>query len=278
LIKSGDVSTHLGSLSQSIWSRLLIAGAVVVVFWLIYRLRVTQLARRIRSRMEQRARERERIACELHDTLLQDLQGLILRFQAVAERIPAEQEARAELEAALVSADAVVAQARGQAYDLRVDDSGDLCAALAEIVATTPLDPPIPVRLVVEGRARTLDPFAAAEVTRIVREALFDIAQYAQAPAAEITVGFEASHLAVRVRVYGRGIAEHVPAHTEQDGHFGMISMRKRADRIGGKLTINSSPDDGTEISLTLPAELAFSGRMARRNWISRLVRSSKDG
>lgn len=277
LTKIDDVSTPAGYFSQTIWLRLLIAGAALVVFWLIYWLRVTQLAHRIRSRMEQRARERERVACELHDTLLQDLQGLILRFQAVTERIPAEKEARAELEAALVSADAVVAQARGQAYSLRVDDNGDLCAALADIAATAPFDPPMQVRLVVEGRVRTLDPFVAGEVTRIVREALFNIARHAQAPATEIVVGFGTSHLAVRVRVHGGGIAEHVLAHAEQDGHFGMIGMRERADRIGGNLTIHSSPDDGSEITLTLPAKLAFSGRVARRNWISRLMRSSRD-
>lgn len=277
LTASGDVWTNLEFFPQPTWLRLLVSGAVLFLLWLLYRLRVMQLAHRIRSRVERLQNERERNARMLHDTLLQDVQGLILRFQAVAERIPDGEEERAEFEAALVAADDVVARARDLAYGQRIDDMADLCASLAEIVATTPLDPHVQVRLVVEGKARALNPHIAAEITRIVREALLNIAEHAQAPAAEIAVGFEASHLAIRVRDYGVGIAEHMLAlaHTGKDGHFGMIGMCERADRIGGNLTICSSPGEGSEITLTLPAKLAFSGPMRRRDWISRLVESS---
>jgi len=249
----------------------LIAAMAGLGLWMLCRLRAAQLARRVRSRSEERARRHERIARELHDTLLQDLQGLILRFQAAAERIPAEQGARAEIEAALLAADDVITQARDQAYGLRAEDMGDLVAALAEIVATTPFDPSIQIRLVVEGKPRTLDPVVAPEIARIVSEALFNIAQHARTPAAGITVGFESSHLAVQVRDYGVGIAGHVLAQGGKDGHSGMTAMRERAERIGGDLTVDSGPSEGTEITLTLPAELAFSAPMRRRNWISRL-------
>lgn len=265
------------SFSQS-WFQLLVAGSILVGLWLLHRMRMTGLVRRARSCSEERASARERIARGHHDTLLQDLQGLILRFQAVTERIPAGQEARAELEAALVAADDVVAQARDHAYGLCVHDMGDLCAAVAEIVATTSFDPPIQVRLLVEGRDRNLSPLVAMEVVRIIHEALFNIAQHARAHAAEIAVGFETSHLAIRVRDYGVGMTGEILVHGRKGSHFGMNDMRERADRIGGILTVSSSPDDGSEITLVLPAKLAFSGRMERRSWISRLLRSPKDG
>ncbi|MGO4780548.1 histidine kinase, partial [Lysobacter sp. 2RAB21] len=108
---------------------------------------------------EDRIAERERIARELHDTLLQGVQGLILRFQAVADRIPNEDKSRAQLEAALVAADDVVVEARNRVHDLRGNEgAGDLCAIIEELVAAVPFDPPIQVRIVAEGRMRDQHP------------------------------------------------------------------------------------------------------------------------
>jgi len=72
---------------QQRWFQLACALALVAALALVYRLRVRQVARSVRARLEERLVERERIARELHDTLLQGLQGLMLRFQAVATRI-----------------------------------------------------------------------------------------------------------------------------------------------------------------------------------------------
>lgn len=266
---------------QSIWFLMLCAGMALASLWLLYRLRVAQIAQRIRSRLEERVKERERIARELHDTLLQGVQGLILRFQAVTERIPAGDASRTQLESALLAADDVIADARNRVHDLRgPEGTGDICAIVRKLVAAAPFDPPIPVRIVVEGRPRALHPFVSAEVARIVREALFNVAHHAQAPSAEIAIGFELRHFAIRVRDYGVGIPDEVLACGHKEGHFGMIGMRERAERIGGSLAITSNPDDGSEITLILPAELAFSRHgPRRRHWLSRLLRrSSIDG
>jgi len=110
-----------------------------------------------------------------------------------------------------------------------------------------------------------LHPLVAAEIARIVREALFNIAHHARASSAEVAIGFEARHLAIRVRDDGAGIPEQVLVRGHKEGHFGMVGMRERAERIGGGITISSSPGDGSEITLTLPAELAFAKRGARR-------------
>ena len=73
------------------------------MFWLAYRLRMAQVASRIRTRLEERMGERERIARELHDTLLQSVQGLVLRFQSVAHRMPPGEPSRAFCNAASAS-------------------------------------------------------------------------------------------------------------------------------------------------------------------------------
>ena len=261
---------------QSVWFLLLCSGLALASLWFLYRLRVAQIAHRIRSRLEERIKERERIARELHDTLLQGVQGLILRFHAVADRIPVEEKSREQLEAALAAADDVVVDARNRVQDLRgIEGTNDLSAIIEQLVAAAPFDPPIPVRIVVEGKPRPLHPLVAAEITRIVREALFNIAHHARASSAEVAIGFEARHLAIRVRDDGVGIPEHVLVRGHKEGHFGMIGMRERAERIGGGITISSSPGDGSEITLTLPAELAFARRSPRRRraWLSRFLR-----
>jgi signal transduction histidine kinase len=251
---------------QSIWFLLLCAGLAFASLWFLYRLRVAQIAHRIRSRLEERIEERERIARELHDTLLQGVQGLILRFQAVADRIPCEEKSREQLEAALATADDVVADARNRVRELRgAEGTGDLCAIVEQLVAAASFDPPIPVRIVVEGKPRPLHPLVAAEITRILREALFNIAHHARATSAEIAIGFEPRYLAIRTRDDGVGIPEQVLVRGHKEGHFGLIGMRERAEKIGGGIAISSSPGGGSEVMLTLPAELAFAKRGSRR-------------
>ncbi|HVI58236.1 MAG TPA: two-component regulator propeller domain-containing protein [Luteimonas sp.] len=265
---------------QSTWFVLLCCALGLALLWVVYRLRVARLARRIRNRLDERVKERERIARELHDTLLQGVQGLVLRFQAVAERIPGGDKSREQLEAALAAADDVMVDARNRVRDLRGEGADDLSASIEGLVAAAPFDPPIPVRIVVEGKPRRLHPLVAAEVTRIVREALFNIAHHARATSAEVAIGFEARHLAIRIRDDGVGIPEDVLARGHKDGHYGMVGMRERAEKIGGAITITSMPSGGTEVTLALPTRLAFARRGPRRPaWWPRFLRGgSSDG
>ena len=171
-----------------------------------------------------------------------------------------------QLEAALATADDVVADARDRVRELRgADTTADLCANVEQLVATTSFDPPIPVRILVEGKPTLLHPLVAAEITRIVREALFNIAHHARASSADIAIGFEARYLAIRIRDDGVGIPADVLARGHKDGHFGMIGMRERAAKIGGSITISSTPGEGSEVVLSLPAELAFARQRPRR-------------
>ena len=244
------------------WLALFCALLVIPVLWGLYRLHVAQLTARIRNRLVERTKERERRACELHDTLLQGVQGLILRFQAVADRIPDEDVSKRQLEAALDAADKVVADARDRVQGLRGHETiVDLGERVEQLVAETPFDRPIPVRILLEGRARALDPLVAAEAAKIVREALLNVSCHARARIAEIAVGYDARHLAIRMWDDGRGMSAQVMANARKEGHFGMVGMRERAARIGGSLTISSVDGGGTEVLLTVPARLAFTRR-----------------
>ena len=100
---------------------------------LLYQLRFRQITARERRRLADRLGERERIARELHDTLLQDTQGLILQFQAATNELPVNNPTRARLDKALDRADTVLAEGRNRVLDLRVpaDTLRDLPDALA---------------------------------------------------------------------------------------------------------------------------------------------------
>ena len=88
--------------------------------WLcLYRVRMRQVAAQVRGRLEARLAERERIARDLHDTLLQGMQGLIWRFQAAADRIPPGEPARQLLEQSLDRADKLLGESRDKVKDLR---------------------------------------------------------------------------------------------------------------------------------------------------------------
>jgi signal transduction histidine kinase len=91
-----------------------VVGLVAGVAWLIRARRTDAFLRR---NLEERLAERELAAREMHDTLLQGIQGLILRFQAAAERIPHREPAREMMERALERADQVLEESRDRAND-----------------------------------------------------------------------------------------------------------------------------------------------------------------
>jgi signal transduction histidine kinase/ligand-binding sensor domain-containing protein len=245
-----------------------------VLLWLLYRLRVAQIGQRLRVGLEARLGERERIARELHDTLLQSVQGLVLRFQSVANKMPPGDQSRDLLESALKRADDVIVDGRNRVRDLRIAESpSDLRAVLEEAVAAAGFDPPIAVRIVADGAPRAVHPLVCAEIGRIAGEALFNIARHAKANSVEIAISFAGHQLSVRIRDDGVGIPEDVMATGHKLGHFGLVGMRERAQRIGGALTIESRPGAGTEVAVKLPARLAFADPAPDRWRLSSLLR-----
>jgi signal transduction histidine kinase/ligand-binding sensor domain-containing protein len=265
---------------QSKWFVALCAAVVLALLWLAYRLRMAHVAGGIRARLEERMGERERIARELHDTLLQSVQGLVLRFQSVANKMPSEGPARGQLETALARADDIIAEGRNRVQDLRgAGDKGDLPELLKERAVAAGFDPTIGVRIVVEGRQRPVDPLVAVELGRIVDEALFNVCRHANASAVEIVVRFGNRHLGVEIRDDGVGMPPDIAAQGHKPGHFGLIGMRERAERIGCSFSIDSHPDMGCAVTMTLPARLAFADHAPGRRWrlLSRLLRNKEE-
>lgn len=252
----------------------LCALAAAATLFALYLLRLRQLAARLRARLDERHRERERIARELHDTLLQGVQGLILRFQAIANKVPRTEPLRDALETTLDRAEALVIEARDRVQDLRSGlgaDEPDLPDAFARTGAELAEAYPAAFRVVVEGRLPALDSLRRDEIFRIGREALYNAFRHARARNIEVEIVAERERLRLRVRDDGQGIAETILDAGGKAGHWGLSGMRERARALGAPLNIWSRHDHGTEIELLLPLP-----QRRRWRWLTRLLPARK--
>jgi signal transduction histidine kinase len=214
----------------------------------------------VRGRLEARLAERERIARDLHDTLLQGVQGLIWRFQAAADRIPADQPARRMLEQSLDRADKLLEESRDKVKDLRASahDAAHLDEALAQECAQLAQLHPARFAVSVQGARRDLHPIVREEGFFIGREALTNAFQHAAAASIEAELSYGDAALFIRVRDDGTGISAAVLQAGEKPGHFGLLGMRERARKLGATLDVWSRPGAGTEVELRVPAHVAY--------------------
>jgi signal transduction histidine kinase len=238
---------------------------------LLYRIRTKQIRSQVRSRLEERLAERERIGRELHDTLLQGVQGLILRFQATAEVMPAHLPARRAMERTLERADVLLEQGRARIKGLR--DPSSALVALSEALAREGEHVKSyyegDVIISVEGLPRDLHPIVREEVLLIGREALGNASRHAHATRIEADLFYGDSELRMRVRDNGGGIETFVLRDRGTRGHWGLLGMHERARSLGARLEIWSAANAGTEIDLRVPAAVAYSEfwRPTRRSW-----------
>jgi signal transduction histidine kinase/ligand-binding sensor domain-containing protein len=255
---------------QTTWFYVLCGLACVALLAALYRMRMRQVAAQVRGRLEARLAERERIARELHDTLLQGMQGLIWRFQAATDRIPSDEPARRLMEQSLDRADKLLAEGRDRVKDLRptVVDVADLAQALAAEGEQFGQLHPAQFRVSVQGAPRDLHPMVREEGFIIAREALGNAFRHSGAKDIEAEVTYGDAALQVRVRDDGRGIGTTVLDAGGKAGHFGLVGMRERAKNLGGHLEVWSKPGAGTEIDLQVPADVAYRYAQVRSRYM----------
>ncbi len=257
---------------QSIWFLIILAVAMVAILWFLLRLRSAQVAAQMRSRLEQRLMERETIARDLHDTLLQGVQGFMFRVQAVANRLVEGTDERKALEQTLDRADDLVSKGRESVRDLRVHDGEeDLHRALQYAVDEALLDDAVDVQIVELGTPQTIHPLALKEIKAIAAEALFNIGRHAAAREVELVATYGRRTFKLRIQDDGQGIPTEVLDAGRKEGHFGLVGMRERAGVIGGRLAVRGLKGEGTMIELDVPSAVAYDRLVRRRSWISRV-------
>ena len=248
------------------WFLAACAIAFLALLWTIHRLRVRQLAHEFNMTLEARVGERTRIARDLHDTLLQSFQGLLLRFQAASNLLPGRPlEAKQRLDIAVNQAAEAITEGRDAVQGLRSSafETNDLANGITAIAQQLTRDlssrdsPVIDVK--VEGRAHNLNPVVRDEAYRIAGEAVRNAFRHAQAQRITVEIRYDKRHFHLTVRDDGKGFDEDV-IQGQAAGHFGLSGMRERAEIVGGQLEIWSRLGSGTEVELSIPGAVAYEG------------------
>jgi len=249
---------------QTAWFRASCGLAFLALLWGLYRYRLHQIAREFNMRMEERVGERTRIARDLHDTLLQSFQGLMLRLQVVDDLLP-HGKAKVELEKTLDLADQAIVEGRTAVYDLRssATTTNDLAQALREVGNELAAPGATTFSLTVEGPARDLHPIIRDEAYRIAREGLRNAFSHARAHHIEAELIYTDRLFRLRIRDDGEGIAPEI-LEQGRPGHYGLPGIRERAQQIGAKLTVWSGLGRGTEIDLSMEGSIAYGAPQGR--------------
>lgn len=238
---------------QTWWFRAALVLGVIGLLIHVARWYSRAAVRRARLGFEVRMAERERIARELHDTLLQGFHGLMLRFQAVALKVEPGSPVHDMIQSAMERGDDVLLTARERVHDLRSPaDADDLPARLEELAARY-RDSGLAVVLSVSGTLPPLESECVTEVLAIVKEALANAERHAGASTITIDASFSPRRMSVTVTDDGVGMPLDILAVMRREGHFGLIGMQERAAKLGGSVSIRLAQPHGTSVSLTIP-------------------------
>jgi signal transduction histidine kinase len=216
----------------------------------------TVAEQRGRQRLAATEQERARWARELHDQTLQGLGALRVRLSS-ARRSGQRGAVDEAVEWALEHVDVEIAGLRALITDLRppaLDELGAAAAieALADRVAGRGLHVDVDVRLAYERGETATRHIPELETTlyRLAQEALTNAARHGEATRASVEIHEDDSTVRLTVVDDGRGF----DVGTATEG-FGLVGMRERVELLGGALTVESSPGQGTTIHAALPSQ-----------------------
>ncbi|WP_369147378.1 sensor histidine kinase [Streptomyces sp. R44] len=203
--------------------------------------------------------ERERLAREIHDTLAQGLSSIQLLLRAAERVLPPDSPAAGHIGRAREAAQDNLAEARRFVRALSPPDleHGSLAAALERLCEPVEAGPYGPgagprVRFSVSGTPAELPTPYEVALLRIAQSALANTVRHAAASRAEITLSFMDASVTLDVVDDGRGF-DPASVRPSSDGGFGLPAMRSRAESLGGTFTVESAPDQGTAVAVSLP-------------------------
>lgn len=203
--------------------------------------------------------ERERIARELHDTLLQGVQAIALRLNLWARDPRLSADFRAEIEVLARQSRNIVIEGRDRIIRLRDEgDPIDFLGALEDQATSLAQGRAQVLHLQTAGRERALSPRVADEVLAIMREALVNAFNHSKGSRVTSTVNYGARHFMTCVADDGVGIIADTLAHDRHSVHFGLIGMGERARMLGADLIVRNRLWKGSRVCLRIPAAVAY--------------------
>ncbi|TXF99057.1 sensor histidine kinase [Massilia arenae] len=245
------------TMAQTWAFKLACALAFILAAYGLHRLRLRMAIRRLSRMFDARVIERERIARDLHDTLLQSVQGLIMHFRRIAMRTPDDAPTRPLMQEALALATEVLEEGRDKVGGLRTAQEGaDLAAMLDAHGRRLSAQHGVAFALEGEGAPRRLRAPVLDEVLAIGREAVRNAFLHAEANRIAVALRYGEREFELGVSDDGIGIDE--AGRAGRAGHWGMPGMRERAAELGASLDLDSAPGKGCVWRLRLPARLAY--------------------
>jgi len=237
---------------ETAWFRVLCAGLLAASAWAVYQLRLRQIRYRFALVLE----ERTRLAREIHDTLAQGFVGISSQLDAVAMCLPDETSpVRKYLDLARRMARHSLTEARRSVMDLRASalEGQDLAAAIEEGTRMWTAGSGVHVDVMVDAAAPLELPQEMEQhLLRIAQEAVTNVLKHAEASKIWVKLHMETRKLYLRIVDNGRGF-EQEDVFQSRGGHFGLMGMRERAERLGGELHLSSHPGEGTKVEVMVP-------------------------
>jgi len=243
---------------QTMWFRLLGLLLLALVSYALYLLRMRQYAAVMRARFNERLDERTQIARNLHDTLLQTIQG----SKMVVDQARSDFSDPGKMESYLSRLsnwlDRASLEGRAALESLRMANSGtgDLGGSIRRGIEELQSKCSLDICLSVLGTPSEIHPVIRQEIFMIAYEAIGNACRHSRGQSVMVQLSYERG-LRLRVSDDGCGIdAETLKAG--KAGHFGLAGMRERAQRINATLNILSDSGKGTEIALIVPGKMIF--------------------
>jgi len=243
---------------QTRWFYSLSVLGGLILLWVFISVRMWQMRKLLSARFDERLAERTRMARELHDTFLQTLQGSKLVADDALEHSTDPVHMRKAMEQLSLWLARAVHEGRAALNSLRssTTQTNDLADAFKRATEESRMQSRMDGFFSVSGHSKEMHPVVRDEIYRIGYEAIRNAYMHSNGTRLEVSLRY-GKDLAVCVRDNGVGIDPTV-ADRGRNGHFGLQGMRERAERIGGKLLIVSSPDSGTEVTIVVPAGIVF--------------------
>jgi signal transduction histidine kinase len=233
---------------------LVLAAAAVLA---IYQFRLRQL----RSRFQAVLDERNRLAREMHDTLIQGCVGVSALLEAQSS-IGNSQGSNGHdlLEYARTQIRSTIDEARQAVWNLRQNSShsaASLTPQLEGMSQQVSREFGIPVEFRVDGKPFGLDQSAMHDVLMVTREALHNAVLHGQARRVRVEICYDELYCRVKIVDDGSGF-DCTSLAASGNGHYGLIGMRERMERMGGAFVLKSQVGVGTDLEISVPRKTSL--------------------
>lgn len=230
--------------------------------WAVYQFRLGQL----RARFHAVLNERNRLAREMHDTLIQGCASVSALLEAHSSLGQHQPDTNGDLlDCARTQLRSTIEEARQAVWGLRSSSefTSDIIPLLGKMTEQFSHEFALPVECRTSGKPFALDQSTVHEVLMVAREALYNSVRHARPKNVQLTVSFEENVCSIRVRDDGSGFDPATLSHLPEN-HYGLIGIRERVERIGGRFTLYSEIGAGTDLSIEVPRRTGTSaGRVS---------------